>query len=206
MFVHWAHTQRFTRNARSSIARVGWESKKLDNSSEEAKPLIFLPWNGCFFFVYGNCLLWYKSLPVNKMHHIKEQVSVSCLGRSPAIVQQLLAECQSEFLKLTRGKTSIFEPNLGFGRDKWRRMRKREIRSISTIVMDKEEKSELLEDINAFLAQRTQEWYASKGLLYKRGYLLHGPPGTGKSSLILSVAGYFHLNIYKLDVSTVQEN
>ncbi len=68
------------------------------------------------------------------------------------------------------------------------------------------EKPELLEDIKAFLNPQTRRWYSMKGLLYKRGYLLYGPPGTGKSSLILSIAGYFGLDIYKLDISRVNEN
>ena len=38
--------------------------------------------------------------------------------------------------------------------------------------------------------------YADRGIPYRRGYLFHGPPGTGKSSLAWAIAGVFGLDIY----------
>ena len=40
--------------------------------------------------------------------------------------------------------------------------------------------------------------YRDLGIPYRRGYLLTGPPGTGKSSLILAVASHFELPVYSL--------
>jgi chaperone BCS1 len=48
--------------------------------------------------------------------------------------------------------------------------------------------------------------YTTHGLLNKRGYLLYGPPGTGKSSLSLSIAGHFDLDIYILDLASVDDD
>nr|AGT16513.1 hypothetical protein SHCRBa_119_B13_F_90 [Saccharum hybrid cultivar R570] len=36
-------------------------------------------------------------------------------------------------------------------------------------------------------------------------YLLHGPPGTGKTSLIVSIANALEFNIYDLELTTVVE-
>ncbi|KAE9565851.1 hypothetical protein CGMCC3_g17969 [Colletotrichum fructicola] len=41
----------------------------------------------------------------------------------------------------------------------------------------------LLNDVRSFLDPGARSWYASWGLPYRRGYLLYGRPGTGKSSL-----------------------
>jgi chaperone BCS1 len=40
--------------------------------------------------------------------------------------------------------------------------------------------------------------YTDLGIPYRRGYLLAGPPGTGKSTLILAVASHFKLPIYSV--------
>lgn len=41
-------------------------------------------------------------------------------------------------------------------------------------------------DIQTFLSKHA--WYEKRGIPYRRGYLLHGPPGTGKTSTIEAIA------------------
>jgi len=46
------------------------------------------------------------------------------------------------------------------------------------------------------------KWYLDNGIPYRRGYLLHGPPGTGKTSFIQAIAGKMKLNICYLNLSS----
>jgi mitochondrial chaperone BCS1 len=46
------------------------------------------------------------------------------------------------------------------------------------------------------------QWYADRGIPFRRGYLLHGVPGSGKSSLIHALAGEIGLDIYTLSLSS----
>ncbi|GBP21337.1 Mitochondrial chaperone BCS1 [Eumeta japonica] len=45
------------------------------------------------------------------------------------------------------------------------------------------------------------QWYTERGIPYRRGYLLHGPPGCGKSSYIMALAGELEYNICVLNLS-----
>lgn len=45
------------------------------------------------------------------------------------------------------------------------------------------------------------QWYADRGIPFRRGYLLHGVPGSGKSSLIHAIAGQLMLDIYVVSLS-----
>jgi chaperone BCS1 len=40
------------------------------------------------------------------------------------------------------------------------------------------------------------QWYNKTGIPYRRGYLLHGPSGTGKGSLVEAIAGALKMDIY----------
>ena len=44
-------------------------------------------------------------------------------------------------------------------------------------------------------------WYRDRGVPYRRGYLLHGPPGGGKTSFILALAGHLGLDVCLLSLS-----
>ncbi|XLR34858.1 hypothetical protein HN51_044173 [Arachis hypogaea] len=44
------------------------------------------------------------------------------------------------------------------------------------------------------------------GKAWKRGYLLYGLPGTGKSSLIAAMANYLNYDIYDLDLTGIYNN
>ncbi|CDI81719.1 Bcs1 protein, putative [Eimeria acervulina] len=57
----------------------------------------------------------------------------------------------------------------------------------------------ILADLMRFLS--SSRWYFDRGIPYRRGYLLHGPPGCGKSSFVLALAGRLKYNICVLNVA-----
>ena len=57
-----------------------------------------------------------------------------------------------------------------------------------------------MSDIEAYIDPSTQAWYGARGIPYRRGYLFHGEPGTGKTSLAMAIAGRFGLDIYVISL------
>ncbi|XP_047310396.1 AAA-ATPase At2g18193-like [Impatiens glandulifera] len=76
--------------------------------------------------------------------------------------------------------------------------------TFKTLAMDPKMKANLMEDLDRFVRRR--EFYKKVGKAWKRGYLLFGPPGTGKSSLIAAMANYLKFNVYDLELSSIYSN
>jgi chaperone BCS1 len=72
-------------------------------------------------------------------------------------------------------------------------------RKLDSVVLDSDIADRIIADINHFMV--SGDWYQSKGIPYRRGYLLHGPPGTGKTSFVQAVAAAANLNICYLNLS-----
>lgn len=72
-------------------------------------------------------------------------------------------------------------------------------RSIDTVILPHNAGAQLLADARAFVDG--EGWYAQRGVPYRRGYLLHGTPGSGKTSLITAIAGELQLPVYCLSLS-----
>ena len=99
-------------------------------------------------------------------------------------------------LKQNEGKTILYT---AMGAD-WRQFgapRKR--RPIGSVVLDEGVSERILEDIKEFVDN--SQWYNERGIPYRRGYLLHGPPGCGKSSFITALAGHLECAVCVLNLS-----
>lgn len=73
----------------------------------------------------------------------------------------------------------------------------------NTIVSDEVDKN-FYKDVDQFIG--AEKAYLGQGLPYKRGYILHGPPGCGKTSLIKAIGNEYQLPIFILDLSILESN
>lgn len=76
--------------------------------------------------------------------------------------------------------------------------RKRVIPKITTEMKD------ILNDVELFY--NSEDIYKKEGRPFRRGYLFHGDPGTGKSTLIEMIAGFRNLSVYRLNLSDINDS
>jgi hypothetical protein len=48
-----------------------------------------------------------------------------------------------------------------------------------------------------------EPWYSARNIDWKRGFLFHGPPGNGKSSLVLEIGKQLGITLYIFDLSSM---
>ncbi|WWC71237.1 uncharacterized protein I206_105190 [Kwoniella pini CBS 10737] len=99
--------------------------------------------------------------------------------------------------KISKRTISIFSPDPG---NRWYRSASRPMRSWDSIILPHGVKEWLLTDTSEFLAER--EYYEQRGVPHRRGYLLYGEPGSGKSSLISALAAKLKLDIYIINLGS----
>ncbi|KAF2760529.1 P-loop containing nucleoside triphosphate hydrolase protein [Pseudovirgaria hyperparasitica] len=131
-----------------------------------------------------------------------EHIVLLCVGRSPEPLKRFLEVCRENANKKTETFTSIHLCQDGF-RAMWDTHMLRPARPLHTVDLDEVLKKDIVADIEAYLAPSTRRFYARRGIPYRRGYLFHGEPGTGKTSFCLALAGYFNLELYALNLSNL---
>ncbi|RUP51111.1 BCS1 N terminal-domain-containing protein [Jimgerdemannia flammicorona] len=139
-----------------------------------------------------------------------ETITLTTLSRDRGVFSQLLKEARELALAKQEGKTVMYTswgPEWRpFGLPRRRRM-------LSSVILDNGIKERIVKDVKDFI--NNGSWYNERadcllypklfvtfaGIPYRRGYLLYGPPGSGKSSFIQALAGELEYNICILNLS-----
>jgi mitochondrial chaperone BCS1 len=193
--------------------------KRIDYHHEKRLPIQYLPTFGITWFIYERNLFLVRRIADSRIITRSESADqyvippagheplvVMCLGRSVKPIKRFLEMCRNFSDKQRESFITVRASRNQYHRECWDTTILRPIRPLETVHMDKLVKDELVSDIDNYLKPATRRFYTSRGIPYRRGYLLHGPPGTGKTSLSLALAGRFGLDLYILHVPTLRED
>ncbi|CAH9120212.1 unnamed protein product [Cuscuta europaea] len=92
----------------------------------------------------------------------------------------------------------------GWNGSKWSHVIFKHPSNFTTLAMEPSRKQEIKDELLNF--KDSKEFYAKIGKAWKRGYLLHGPPGTGKSSMVAAMANLLQYDVYDLELTAVKDN
>ncbi|KAK1869557.1 hypothetical protein I4F81_012031 [Pyropia yezoensis] len=79
-------------------------------------------------------------------------------------------------------------------------------RLLSSVILPDGMAEAVLDDVRSFLSSSAKAWYRRHGLPYRRSYLFHGTPGSGKTSTIRAIASTFGLQACFLSVTNAKFN
>ncbi|KAE9575218.1 Mitochondrial chaperone [Colletotrichum fructicola] len=125
-----------------------------------------------------------------------EIVQLTALWAHRHVFEEVFGEAHALAAKANEGKTVVYAARgmewapLGDPRKK---------RPLGSVILDEGVKEGIVDDVRDFLTR--QQWYVDRGIPYRRGYLLFGPPGSGKSSFIQSLAGELDFSVAMINLS-----
>jgi chaperone BCS1 len=159
---------------------------------------ILVPGYGTHFFFYKKRFFWVVNSRLASTGTEKEKMEsvIYCLTRSKKVMEDLTKAFRWRYAK----DLSYVHTNEGYnfaaavGAPK---------RPLSTIVTRDTTKEDIVKLIEEFYA--SESWYRLRGIPYKLVILLYGVPGTGKTSLIKSIAGHFDRSVYAVNLNTCSD-
>ncbi|KAL6928634.1 Complex III assembly protein translocase and chaperone [Hanseniaspora valbyensis] len=161
----------------------------------------FVPGPGRHFIKYKGAYMLIRRERSGKMVDMTngspfETVTLTTLYRDRNLFKELLMEAKELATKQNEGKTVIYTswgPEWRpFGQPKSKRL-------LNSVILDVNIAEKILQDVQEFMGNG--DWYFDRGIPYRRGYLLHGPPGSGKTSFIQALAGHLDYNICILNLA-----
>ncbi|KAJ7648733.1 P-loop containing nucleoside triphosphate hydrolase protein [Mycena polygramma] len=131
-----------------------------------------------------------------RRRRMEETLQISILTRDHQVLNQLLLEAKKEYKAAEEGLVLVYSAD---SNNNWIQVASRPKHDINSVILDPGVSSLLVDDARDFLGSKA--WYAARGIPFRRGYLLHGAPGSGKTSIITSIAGELGLNVYIVSLS-----
>jgi mitochondrial chaperone BCS1 len=180
---------------------VQYDERQAEPTADHRPRILFTPAPGRHILFYrGRLIILHRERPklnqgAQQPVNVRESFSITIFSRDRSIARQLLEDARDVALPLGSARLTVYRATYS----SWNEQLTRLPRSPESVILRAGLMEDLIADARSFLRRRT--WYLDRGIPYRRGYLLHGPPGTGKSSAVVAMASALQMDIALLSLS-----
>lgn len=184
--------------------KMMWGSEPAAAATDADSRVVLVPGYGSHLFRFGTTWVYItrsedpskqNAAAANRVDRENDKLTLTFLTRHRAVVQQFMNHVQASWNANVRNTVHIYLSE-GYSA-RWRLLSERLRRPLSTLYLPAETKA-VVEEARLFLGMKAT--YAALGIPWRRGYLLEGPPGTGKSSFVMALAGELGLPLHILSL------
>lgn len=199
----WLSTQPYAKKTHKVTLRSPGDGSPSSDRSDSGPEYFLVPGHGAHWFLWHRRILFVSRDEGDKPNSSKgsgkpiEKIHFRTLGRSQSILRELVSEAHEVTIQSSLVSLRIWQ---GW----WTSIRGRTPRRIDTLTLKAGQMERILANLAWFMESR--EWYESRGIPYRRGYLFSGPPGTGKTSIVLALAGHIRRPVCVLNLGSVDDD
>ncbi len=202
-FRAWLHTQPVRTRMRdlALVTERSGEAGFAVDTRENAPRGVFAPVDGTFKVQFEKRSFWFSASREKQQNNsvligFHETLTIRTLVTNRDALERLVTAAYKTVHKPEEPRVEILAPRW----DDWRVMQRVPPRDPKSLVYAGGLFERVLADAKHFL--ESEKWYSDMGIPWRRGYLMYGPPGNGKSSLITALAGAIGRSVCVLNLAS----